>query len=139
MAADTNDAIKRAAFWFEEDPDGFGPLLEQIGDADVVLIGEASHGTKEFYRILFHDIGIARFALLLHEPELRAALQSPRLERAIGVIYRPDSERVSHYFPASLPDQFDAVVHVDETHALHPLERWSHDELDLPETYPSAL
>jgi erythromycin esterase-like protein len=91
------------------------------------------------YERLFHDVGIARFALLLDDRELRTALQTARLERAIGVIYRPDSERVSHYFPAQLPDQFDAVLHIDETHALHPLERWSHDELDLPETYPSAL
>jgi len=91
------------------------------------------------YERLFHDVGLARFALLLHEPELRTALHPSRLERAIGVIYRPDSERVSHYFPAHLPDQFDAVLHVDETHALQPLERWSRDELDLPETYPSAL
>jgi erythromycin esterase-like protein len=91
------------------------------------------------YERLFHDAGIPRFALVLHEPELRQALQESRLERAIGVIYRPDSERVSHYFPARLPDQFDAVLHIDETHALQPLERWSRDELDLPETYPSAL
>jgi erythromycin esterase-like protein len=91
------------------------------------------------YERLFHDVGIARFALWLREPELRAALQPPRLERAIGVIYRPESEQVSHYFPAQLADQFDAVLHVDETHALQPLELWSHDELDLPETYPSAL
>ena len=51
MATDIDGVLRRAAFWFEEDPDGFGPLLEQIGDADLVLIGEASHGTEEFYRI----------------------------------------------------------------------------------------
>ena len=70
---------------------------------------------------------------------MRAALSTPRLERAIGVIYRPDTERVSHYFRARLPEQFDAVVHVDQTHALEPLEAWSRDEADAPETYPSAL
>ena len=91
------------------------------------------------YERLFHDVDVPRFALLLDEPELRAALQPSRLERAIGVIYRPESERVSHYFPAQLAEQFDAVLHIDETHALHPLERWSRDEVDLPETYPSAL
>ena len=64
---------------------------------------------------------------------------SARLERAIGVIYRPDTERISHYFRARLSDQFDAVLHIDETHALEPLERWSIDEVDLPETYPHAL
>jgi erythromycin esterase-like protein len=88
---------------------------------------------------LFHDVGLRKFALLLHAPEVRAALQSPRLERAIGVIYRPDTERVSHYFRARLSEQFDAVLHIDETHAVRPLERWSRDELDLPETYPTAL
>jgi erythromycin esterase-like protein len=66
-------------------------------------------------------------------------LRDPRLERAIGVIYRPESERVSHYFRARLPDQFDAVLHIDETSALEPLERWAHDEVDLPETYPSGI
>lgn len=66
-------------------------------------------------------------------------LQPSRLERATGVVYRPESERVSHYFPARLADQCDAVVHRDETQALHPLEIWSRDELDLPETCPSAL
>jgi erythromycin esterase-like protein len=93
----------------------------------------------ESYERLFHDVGVSRFALLLHEADVHAALQASRLERAIGVIYRPDSERASHYFPARLADQFDAVIHVDETHALQPLERWSRDEVDLPETYPSAL
>ncbi|HEY6676973.1 MAG TPA: erythromycin esterase family protein, partial [Terrimicrobium sp.] len=63
-----------------------------------------------------------------------------RLERAIGVIYRPESERWSHYFEARLPEQFDAVIHLDETSALAPLERTSHwDAGELPETYPSAL
>jgi hypothetical protein len=58
---------------------------------------------------------------------------------AIGVIYRPETERASHYFHARLPQQFDAILHIDETHALEPLEAWSIDEADLPETYPSAL
>jgi erythromycin esterase-like protein len=61
------------------------------------------------------------------------------LERAIGVIYRPESERQSHYFRARLTGQFDAILHIDETSALEPLERGSHDEVDLPETYPSGM
>jgi erythromycin esterase-like protein len=63
-----------------------------------------------------------------------------RLERAIGVVYRPETERVSHYFGARLADQFDFVVHLDETHAVEPLERttaW--EEGELPETYPWAV
>jgi erythromycin esterase-like protein len=88
---------------------------------------------------LFHDTGMNQFLLQLREGSARECLSQPRLERAIGVIYRPDSERVSHYFHARLAEQFDAVVHVDDTTALEPLERWAHDEVDLPETYPSGV
>jgi erythromycin esterase-like protein len=88
---------------------------------------------------LFHDTGIPRFLLLLDDAELRDLLASPRLERAIGVIYRPETERASHYFRARLAHQFDAVIHIDETRALEPLEPWAIDEADLPETYPTAL
>jgi len=91
------------------------------------------------YERLFHDVGVERFFLLLAEPATREALATPRLERAIGVIYRPDTERMSHYFRARLPDQFDVVFHIDRTRAVEPLEPWSVDEADLPETYPTAL
>ena len=92
------------------------------------------------YERLFHDTGIPAFWLRLSEPLLRRTLSvPPRLERAIGVIYRPDSERASHYFVANLPDQFDIVVHLDETRALEPLERWSPHDVDLPETYPTGV
>ena len=67
-------------------------------------------------------------------------MEEPRLERAIGVIYRPDTERMSHYFSASLSRQFDAVLHYDVTRAVEPLERtglWERGE--LPETFPTAL
>ena len=80
-----------------------------------------------------------QFLLLLDNDDTRTILSNPRLERAIGVIYRPDTERISHYFKARLPEQFDAVLHIDETHVLEPLETWSLDEADLPETYPTAL
>jgi erythromycin esterase-like protein len=91
------------------------------------------------YERLFHEAGASRFLLRLREGPAREALQEPRLERAIGVIYRPESERVSHYFRASLSAQFDVVLHIDETSALEPLERWAHDEVDLPETYPTGM
>jgi erythromycin esterase-like protein len=81
---------------------------------------------------LFHDTGLKRFAVL----DLPSG---ERLERAIGVIYRPESERFSHYFQARISEQFDAVIHVDETTALEPLEAWARDEVDLPETYPSGV
>jgi erythromycin esterase-like protein len=88
---------------------------------------------------LFHEAGIPQFELMLGDSSTREAFTAQRLERAIGVIYRPESERVSHYFWARLADQFDAIMHIDETRALEPLEPWSVDEADLPETYPFAL
>jgi erythromycin esterase-like protein len=91
------------------------------------------------YEHLFHETGLARFLLLLRDAPVREFLRGERLERAIGVIYRPDTERASHYFRARLAEQFDAVMHIDQTRALNPLERWSRDEVDLPETYPSGV
>jgi erythromycin esterase-like protein len=91
------------------------------------------------YERLFHDTGLDRFLLFLRDGSAREPLRERRLERAIGVIYRPESERVSHYFGARLAEQFDVVIHIDETSALEPLERWAHDERDVPETYPSGL
>jgi erythromycin esterase-like protein len=93
------------------------------------------------YEALFHAMETPRFLLLLGaDARLRRLLSRPRLERAIGVLYLPESERVSHYFSARLADQFDAVLHFDETRAVEPLEinaEWSREE--LPETFPSAL
>jgi erythromycin esterase-like protein len=89
---------------------------------------------------LMHRVGVRNFLLDLREPHTRDALQDPRIERAIGVIYRPETERMSHYFDAHLPGQFDLLVHFDETRALEPLERnavWEKGE--LPETYPFAV
>ena len=91
----------------------------------------------ESYEALFRRLGVPRFLLSPAEVE---ELDSVRLERAIGVIYRPETERASHYFAARLPAQFDAVVHFDETTALEPLERTSGWEAgELPETYPFAV
>jgi len=92
------------------------------------------------YERLFHDAGIPRFLLPLREPALAHALAGPHLERAIGVLYIPRSERQSHYFYARLADQFDYVIHIDDTRALEPLERsagWEAGE--VAETYPSGL
>jgi len=93
------------------------------------------------YEALFHDAGVSNFLLHLRENEkVTAALREPRLERAIGVIYLPQSERASHYFHAQLPDQFDVVLHYDETRAVEPLERTAAWEAgEVPETYPSML
>lgn len=93
------------------------------------------------YEDLFHQVGMPAFLLPLHTDErLTAELRQPRLERAIGVVYRPQSERVSHYFRARLSDQFDAVLHYDESRAVEPLEQYvppDHDE--VPETFPSGV
>lgn len=223
-----NDAaVIRAAARSVASDAAFGPLVELAGAAQCVLIGEASHGTHEFYETraeltkrLVEEKGFRAVALEADWPDtfrvhrfvtgrggdgnandalsdfrrfpgwmwrntvmlefvewLRAwnaerkaekgfagiygldlysmhtsidavlgyldkvdSLRTRRLERAIGVIYRPETERLSHYFEARLPDQFDAVIHLDETSALEPLEpssEWEHGE--LPETYPSAL
>jgi erythromycin esterase-like protein len=95
------------------------------------------------YEALFHESGLPRFLMDLRAAGgTRRALTPPRLERAIGVIYRPDTERMSHYFMASLPQQFDAVLHYDRTRAVEPLETspiWEQGEAELPETYPFAV
>jgi erythromycin esterase-like protein len=67
-------------------------------------------------------------------------LRQPRLERAIGVIYLPETERASHYFQARLPEQFDAILHFDETQAVEPLERTPQWETgEAPETFPYGV
>lgn len=91
------------------------------------------------YERLFHDTGWRAFVLPLSTADVTSALAGPRLERAIGVLYRPETERPSHYFSARLPEQFDVVVHVDRTRALQPLEKWARHEVDLPETYPTGV
>ena len=91
---------------------------------------------------LLHDSGLERFVLPLRSaPEsLRQLLGEPRLERAIGVVYRPDTERWSHYFEARVGHQFDAVVHLDTTEALRPLPGVDDlRHLAEPETYPSGV
>jgi len=92
------------------------------------------------YEALFHDVGLERFVLFLSGVHRLASLGQPLLERAIGVIYRPETERMSHYFHASLLVQFDAVLHFDRTRAVEPLERtalWQ--KAEVPETFPSGV
>lgn len=89
---------------------------------------------------LFHEVGEKAFMLRAGAPRIAEALVSARLERAIGVIYLPETERQSHYFRAGLADQFDAVIHLDETRGVEPLERTaSWEEGEVPETYPFAV
>ena len=211
---DALDAVRAAAQWFPGRSDGVADrpsdvlpaLLYLIGDARVVLIGEATHGTDEFYSIrsaltkalirskqgwgelnlgqlarqrhadrvfligftthtgtvtaarewdelaerrrvtpslagsyerLFHNTDVERFVLATSAA--RDALAEPRLERPIGVIYKPESERASHYFRAQMAEQFDAVIPIDTPSALTPLEQRSGENSDLPETYPTGV
>jgi erythromycin esterase-like protein len=134
-------------------------VRERYGDASVLVGFTTDHGTvtaatdwdgpaerkqvrpalEGSYESMFHGVPMKRFFLPLRgskEPELADA----RLERAIGVIYRPETERQSHYFFARLSDQFDALLHFDETRAVEPLERTSEWEAgEVPETFPFAV
>jgi erythromycin esterase-like protein len=90
---------------------------------------------------LLHQADTDRFLLILRGHQALTQLtQAQRLQRAIGVIYRPETERHSHYFMTRLPRQFDAVLHIDNSHALEPLDRgpvWVSGE--VPETFPSGV
>jgi erythromycin esterase-like protein len=139
-----------------------GQLVRQRYGADAILTGfltyagtvtaasdwdapaERKHvrpALPDSYEALLHEAGPTNRFLDLTQPgsAVRALVES-RLERAIGVIYRPETERQSHYFHARLPQQFDAILYYDITRAVEPLERtglW--DAGEVPETYPSAL
>ncbi len=108
------------------------------GPADRKLVRPALVGSHE---ALFHKVGLDSFFLPLEKGTAATeALSKRRLERAIGVIYRPETERLSHYFHAQLADQFDAVIHIDKTNALEPLERIQPPVRgEVPETFPSGV
>jgi len=93
------------------------------------------------YEAMFHATELPGFLLTWRENAIATqSLRDDHLERAIGVVYRPESERRSHYFRARLPEQFDAVVHFDETRAVEPLERTAEWEAgEVPETFPFAV
>ena len=117
---------------------GHGDGRLELGRAGRAEAGPA--GAAGSYEALFHDVGPGRFLLCLRDDERVAGLREPRLERAIGVIYRPETERASHYFHASLPAQFDAVLHFDRTRAVEPLERTAAWEAgEVPETFPTGI
>ncbi len=103
-----------------------------------VMDVRAAHA--ESYERVFHESGLAAGMVHLRDPrrpEVRAELEPPRLERAIGVIYRPDTELQSHYFHASLPHQFDEYIWFDETRAVSPVTDAT--ARGLPATHPFAL
>jgi erythromycin esterase-like protein len=98
-------------------------------------------GHRDSYEALFHEVDTPRFFLNLRDnAPLAAELRAEKLERAIGVIYRPETELQSHYFHARLSDQFDGIIHFDHTRAVEPLERTTEWELgEVEETFPSGL
>ena len=107
------------------------------GDMEVKTVRPSLPGS---YERLSHDSGVPRFMLDLREdgdPDLRESLMEERLERFIGVIYRPETERWSHYAQAILPMQFDAWVWFDETNAVTPLPGAAREGED--EMYPFGL
>jgi erythromycin esterase-like protein len=109
------------------------------GDAEKMRVKKGLPGS---YEALFHEVSIPQFFLDLRRlGEASGALREARLQRAIGVVYRPDSERLSHYFHARIAEQFDGILHYDRTHAVQPLERHGehHAEDEAPDTYPSSL
>jgi len=139
-----------------------GQLARERHPSDTILIGFSTYagtvtaasnwggpaerkdirpGLRGSYEELFHRTGVPNFLLTLKDlGEVTGALRESRPQRAIGVIYLPQSERVSHYFESSLPSQFDAIFHLDRTRALEPLERttrWERGE--APETFPSGI
>jgi protein-L-isoaspartate(D-aspartate) O-methyltransferase len=136
-----------------------GQLAREKWGNDVALIGLGTHtgtvsaasdwdGEREVKRVvpsrpdsyerLCHHSGVDRFLLDLSDGPLTQRLLEPRLERFIGVIYRPETERWSHYSEAVLPRQFDAYCWFDETRALEPLEDFEPHQ-GVPETFPFGV
>lgn len=123
---------------------GFGTDRGTVAAADAwdgpmrIMTVRPAH--RRSYERLFHDTEIAAGLLHLREPvrdAVRDELEAARLERAIGVIYRPDSELQSHYFQASLPHQFDEYVWFDDTSAVTPLA--APHLAGVPDTYPFGV
>jgi erythromycin esterase-like protein len=130
----------------------FGPLAYAIGfgtDSGTVAAASQWDGPMEIktvmpavpesYENICHQTGKGSFFLDLSQSSLGCGegFSKPRLERAIGVIYRPESELASHYFHAVLPEQFDEYVWFDKTSAIAPFETRTLE--DLPDTYPFGL
>jgi erythromycin esterase-like protein len=128
---------------------GFGTHTGTVAAADdwdePMKIKRVRPSLPDSHERMSHESGIPRFLLDLREGEvgreLREDLMEPRLERFIGVIYRPETERWSHYSEAILPRQFDGWVWFDETKAVTPLpgELRPGEQPAVEETYPFGL
>ncbi|HEX8938469.1 MAG TPA: erythromycin esterase family protein [Sphingomicrobium sp.] len=128
---------------------GFGTHTGTVAAADdwdqPMQVKRVRPSLPDSYERMAHDSEIPSFLLDLREGKrderLAAELMEPRLERFIGVIYRPETERWSHYSQAILPRQFDAYVWFDETEAVNPLpaELRPGESPSVEETYPFGL
>jgi erythromycin esterase-like protein len=134
----------RATEMGEQGEVNIGQLVREQHDLDTYLIGfstyqgtvtaasdwgapceckEINPGLHGSYEDLFHHVGYKQFLLDLRtHKQLERYLHLPRLHRAIGVIYRPETERASHYSFTHLPFQFDSLIHIDQTTAVQPLD-----------------
>ncbi len=108
------------------------------GLAERKAVRPAAPGSVEH---LLHEVGQKEFLVRFDRaPRCADVLRSARLQRAIGVVYRPDTERESHYLRARAAEQFDALIHIDETGATEPLPLVAFgEEQEMPETYPFAV
>ena len=140
-----------------------GQLIRDMAPGNCVLVGFSTHhgtvvaadnwdspalrkqivpGLPGSFEDVFHQTGLPSFWLDMRDEQVASILYQPRLQRAIGVVYLPKTERTSHYFHAKLPLEFDWVIHLDDTQALRPLdvgEPWHRNLEEAPETYPSGL
>ena len=96
---------------------------------------------EESWEHIFHQVSTNQFSLFFDKQEVKNALDSisPKLQRAIGIIYKPETERYSHYFYSNISSQFDGIIHIDATTALSPLDTASLKDEEPPETFPNAL
>lgn len=118
-----------------------GTVMAASHWGDPAEIKQVRPALAESYEAVFHQVGLPQFWLNLREENsATTGLKKSRLERAIGVIYSPRTERNSHYFQAKIPAQFDAVIHIDDTQAVEPLDRPDEPEAtEIPETFPTGL
>lgn len=135
-------------------------MRERHGEDDVVIVGFSTHtGTvmaasdwdgppdvvdvrpslRGSWERALHEVGLQRFYVISREAD--EVLDDERLTRAIGVIYRPQTERASHYFGSRLGRQYDVIIHYDETRAVQPLDRpmVRHAAHEPAETYPFGV
>jgi erythromycin esterase-like protein len=155
----------RATAMGDEGQITLGQLMRERHPDEVGLIGFTTHrgvvecahdwdepGHREVVRPslpgsweeLFNASGIPRFMVTSAALRRGVGESVERLHRAIGVVYRPETERQSHYYEARLAEQYDVVVHIDETHAVRPLDRVLEPpaigpEAEPPETFPTGV